>query len=593
MSLDRRVRTSLVSIGADLVLIGIKAALATLTGSLALAADAMHSLSDLAVSGIVLLGIGLRRRREKKGGGASGSLRLEAGIAYAVSLLILYAPYEIVTTLLRRPPQPLAQVPLAVVGLLVCIAIAYFISRLKLMVGRESGSPALAADGYHSRMDMLSSIAVLFAVMGDAIGIRLDPVVAAVIALLIGVTGVELFVSSVRALFVGSERKADALDGWLHAKLGKLLGSRGPSDGQRPREGLPRLGSLRRLGSRRALSGGAAGALVLWAFSGTTLVRLDEVGLRTRFGAIVDARLEPGLHYRLPWPIETIEKASPDSIERVEIGFRMIEKAPPAADEATWHASHQQPGFLKVREEAMVLTGDESLVDLNLVVHYRPRDPIAALYRAKEVSQLVRGLAESIAREVLATVAVDDVLTNERPETLRAIEGQLRREANGLELGIQIVSVLLRDAHPPVEVVPAFRDVFSAREDQLKLLEQAEAHRNEALPAARAGSAARITEAQAYESENRLRATGDAQRFLLGAKAYRSAPEVTGFRLFIETAEAGLTGKKKIIANPEANRGGYHLWLFAPDRAPATSAPLRPTPQPPMPRSLPPQENEG
>ncbi|MGI5864210.1 MAG: FtsH protease activity modulator HflK [Myxococcales bacterium] len=591
MSLDRRIRASLVSISADLVLIGTKAALAKLTGSLALAADAMHSLSDLAVSAVVLLGIGLRRRSEKKGEPMARFRRLEAGIAYAVSLLILYAPYEIVTTLLRRPPQPLAQLPLAVVGLLVCIAIAYFISRLKLMVGSETGSPALTADGYHSRMDMLSSIAVLFAVMGDAIGIRLDPIVAAVIALLIGVTGVELFVSSVRALFAGSELKTDALDGWLHAKLGKLLGSRAPSDGA-PREVLPWIASLRRLGGRRALSGGAAGALVLWAFSGTTLVRPGEIGVRTRFGAIVDARLEPGLHYRLPWPIETIKKTRPESIERVEVGFRVIEKAP-AADQATGQPPGQRTGILKVREEAMVLSGDESLVDLNLVVHYRPRDPIAALYRAKEVSQIVRGLTESLVREVLATVPVDNVLTSERPKIMRALEEQLRREADGLELGIEVVSVLLRDAHPPAEVVSAFRDVFSAREDQLKLLEQAEAHRNQALPAARAGSAARIAEAQAYEVDKRLRATGDAQRFLLGAKAYRSAPAVTGYRLFIETAEAGLAGKKKIIANPEANRGGYHLWLFAPDNLPTSTAPLRPTPRPPMPRSLPPQENEG
>jgi len=573
MALDRRIRTSLVSIGADLVLVVGKGMLSWLTGSLALAADALHSLSDLAVSSLVLVGLLVCRRRERQGKDPKGSRRLQGAISYAVALLILYASYEIAVTLVRRPPQPLQHLGPAVVGLIAFIALAYFISRLKLMVGRETDSPALEADGYHSRMDMLSSIAVLLAVMGDAIGIRLDPIVAGVIALLIGVTGVELLVSSFRTLW-GGEVPSDS---WLFGRFGRWAGA--ALERSRAR-GLAR--SVQRSGRARAWTAGASasGAALVWMLSGFTVVAPDEVGVLTRFGAVREAALAPGLHYRLPWPVERIEKARPKRAERLEIGFRSVERSAASVESQSWHSLHGG-GLVKVKNEGLMLCGDESLVDVNLVVHYRARDAAALLFRAESPAEMVRGLAEGIAREELATFPVDRVLSGDRRDVLVRLEQRLREECSRIGLGVEILAVLLQDAHPPLEVVPSFRDVFSAREDQLKLLELAESHRNQALPAARAESQTRLAEAAAYEAEKRLHAEGDAERFLLSSDAWRASPGVTRYRLFLETAEIGLAGKKKIIANPRANRGGYHLWLFSPDRPPTSTEARPPTPKAP------------
>lgn len=586
MKADRRIRTSLISIAADVVLISIKAFLGVFTGSLALVADALHSASDLGVSLVVLIGLIFRRREEARAGGPERERRLcriEAGLAYAVACLILYAPYEIASTLLTRQGAPIDNLGVGIAGILACIALTGFIARLKLQVGRDTGSAALTADGYHSSTDLLSSIAVLFAVMGDAIGVRLDPIVAGLIAVLIGVTGVELFVASTRALIRGEPLKTDDLGdflkrGWrrLWSTDAKEVGTPSPLAARAPeasptRDGAPpspdsgrpraplrhrvasAIASLRPRHPRRWACGLIACALVAWLASGLTAIRPEEKGVRLRLGRIVEADLAPGLHWCLPWPLEEVARVRPREVRRIEIGFR-----------TSRDGQHN-----RLFDEALVIAGDESLVDLNFVIHYRRPNPLAALFRARSTDEMVRALAESSVREVLATETTDAILTQEQPRILARIEARIQGEFDAHALDLTLVDLLLTEARPPSAVTQAFRDVFSAREDQLKVLQQAEARRNDAIPKARAESTARISEAASFAFDKRLRAEGDAERFRLESAAWKRSPEVTGYRLFIETIEQGLSNRRKIIANPRANFGGYQLWLFGPQQLPA------------------------
>ena len=219
-------------------------------------------------------------------------------------------------------------------------------------------------------------------------------------------------------------------------------------------------------------------------------------------------------------------------------------------------------------DESLFIAGDESLVDLNLVVHYRTPNALTALVRARSNDELVRALAEASVREVLATETTDAVLTQEQPRILARVETRLREDFEALQLDLSLVDLLLTEARPPTAVTQAFRDVFSAREDQIKALQQAEARRNDAIPKARAESVVYISEATSFALDKRLRAEGDAERFRLESAAWKLSPEVTSYRLFIETVEKGLANRKKIVANPRANFGGYQLWLFGPQQAP-------------------------
>ncbi len=568
--MDRRIRTSLFSITANILLVSILGTSFYLTGSLAILADAYHSFSDLIVSLTVLTSLLVRRRLERREVRAEAvpGYWIESLVAFAVSLLILYTAYEVVTKVLSKPPDfQIRNLPLGVVGVTICIGITYFISRFKIMVGRDTDSPALIADGYHSRMDMFSSIAVLLSIMGQWIGIRLDSIVAVIIAVLIAVTGFNLLISSFISFFRKSHMK-EALDlESAFSRLNRFIGFVSERFFRR-RLTLPRI-DLARLHPRSWLTPRVAAVLLIlilsaYLLSGIRIVKPDEVGVRFRFGAIVADRLEPGLHFAFPWPFEAITKVNVQRIYRIELGFRTDPALLQSLSPLLWETKHKVPGYDKVGEDSVCLSGDENLVDLSLVVHYRPKDAVIHLYRVNKIEEIVRGITRSFMRQVLATERADLLMTEIRRQVLDRLKTLIADHVEKLDLGIEILSVYCHDVHPPLEAVSAFRDVFSAREDKVRLINEAESQRNQSLPQARAEAETSLAEASAYEVEKRLYAEGEAQKFVLTAQAFRHEPALTGYRLFLETVEQGLAGKKKYVADPQANLGGYRLWLYMP-----------------------------
>ena len=587
--MDRRIRTSLISIATDIFLTSLKGTLAVFTGSLAILADAYHSFSDLIVSCTVLTGILLRRHSERKAGvpaagstspdpettqpppstteGAAPGYWIESLVAYFVALVILYTAYEVVSKVIVGPLEPIRNIWIAVVGITACIAIAYLISRFKIMVGRETDSPALVADGYHSRMDMFTSIAVVFSIMGHWIGIPLDRVVAVLIAVMIGITGINLFISS----FVSFFRKSyvDVRGIWeivfsaLNWAVGMVSERLFRTKISLPEIDISRLRPTPRF-LRRLAIGLAILALIIYLRSGVTTVQPDETGVRFRFGRIVDNQLDPGLHFALPWPFEKIIKVNAHRVYRVEVGFRTAPGVLLSGATLIWETKHLVKGYDKKFEESVAFSGDEYLVDASFVLHYRPLDAVVHLFRVSQIHEVMRGLAESFMKEVLASESAGLMMTDNRSHVLKRAKAMLSKEVERLGLGIEVVAVFCHDLHPPLDAVSAYRDVFSAREDHARYINEAESYRNQAIPRARAKSETELADALAYEIEKKVKAKGDAQKFLLTAEAYEQAPDVTGYRLFIETVEQGLAGKKKFIANPRANLGGYRLWLFTP-----------------------------
>lgn len=582
---ERTVRASLVSVAVDLSLAGIKGVLAAITGSLALAADAFHSLTDMVVSLSVLAGILIRQTRSYAGSGAkspapgpsvgnsiattgqtaSKGYWIEALVAGFVALLILSIPVEILSEVRGQTDQTIRYAWIGVLGILVCIAIGYFAARFKIMVGREAGSPALEADGHHSRVDVFTTLAVLLSLMGQFVGIDLDALVAVVIAVLIGITGIDLLLSAALSLIRHSSlQPVDLLD-----KMFEMINRW---------VGINSLNSLRRPNFAGLLTPRWVGMLILlasggWLASGLTIVGPGETGVRQRFGKIVDAQLAPGLHFRLPAPFESIERVPTDRIYRVEVGFRTDPALTANVSSPLWNSGQNRPGYQRMEQESLMLTGDEGLVNLSMVVHYRPADAVTHRLRTGDIDAVLRGLAEAAARTVLAVTPSDQVLGEARPRLMLRIREQLAEQARRLQLGVDILAVHAHDLRPPAVVVSAFRDVFSAREVKAKLLTEAAADRDEALPKARAERVQLLAEAESKAIERRRYAEGDAGKFAQVAEAYRQSPEVTGYRLFITAVEASLKGKEKIVADPRVNGGEYRYWLFAPDQSPKPDRP--------------------
>jgi len=320
---------------------------------------------------------------------------------------------------------------------------------------------------------------------------------------------------------------------------------------------------------RRVLAGCAAAAVLVYAFSGLHVVRIGEVAVVQRFGRVVRPLEGPGLYCRLPYPFGQHQTVRPAEARRVEVGFRTMPGAfaePPAYE---WNVQHRGGRYVRQADEAAVWAGDESLVDVNLVVHYRIRDPLAALFTVGTVlpdgrakwDALVRNVAEASLRAEMARRPVDAVLGGSRSAVEEAVADRIGRSLARGGTGLAVESVLLGDVHPPVEVVPAFREVASALEEKEADINEAEAYRNETEARVRGEAEQKRLAAQGFRQDRTMRAQGGAERFARLAEAYARSPEITRLRLYLETVEETLAGRRKVILD-RVPKGAKRLILL-------------------------------
>jgi membrane protease subunit HflK len=300
-----------------------------------------------------------------------------------------------------------------------------------------------------------------------------------------------------------------------------------------------------RFGNRRWI---AIGALVIiggWVASGIYTVDPDQVGVVLRFGAY-NRTTEPGLNYHLPNPIEKVLTPSVTRVNRTEIGYRNAE-----ASAVRGAVTRQVP------EEALMLTGDENIVDINFTVFWVIKDAKAYLFNIRGPDATVKSAAESAMREVIGETPIAQALAEGRGKIETDTHNLLQGILDLYRAGIGVTQLQLLKVDPPGPVIDAFRDVQRALADRERLRNEAEAYRNDVIPRAR-GDAVRITqEAEAYRQEIIARAQGDADRFISVYRAFKAAQDVTIERLYLETMEEVLRNSNKVIIDrsPEGGTG--------------------------------------
>jgi len=316
-------------------------------------------------------------------------------------------------------------------------------------------------------------------------------------------------------------------------------GSGGPTppDFEQLKEKLMRFKNMKFPGLKIAI-----GVIVLlWLASGFYIVQPDEVGVVQRFGAFVRVT-QPGPHLRIPFPIESVQTPSVTKINRMEVGFRSAESM-----------GYSQGNFRKVPKEALMLTGDENIVDVQFIVQYRIKAAENYLFNIAEPVKTVKDAAEASMRAVIGSNDVESVLTERKMEIQQETMELLQSTLDKYESGISITAVKLQDVHPPDPVVPAFKDVASAREDRSRLMNQAKSYRNEILPKARGKVATVVNEAEAFKESKVRKAKGESERFLKLLAEYRQAEEVTRKRLYLEAMEdVFVNSRQKTILSDKA-----------------------------------------
>ena len=271
----------------------------------------------------------------------------------------------------------------------------------------------------------------------------------------------------------------------------------------------------------------------IYLASGIYTISPSEEGLVKRFGRYVRT-VDPGLHYHLPTPFESVVVVNILEVRKSEIGFRTISPAP-------------NPRYQTIETEALMLTGDGNIAHVEMVVQYRVNDSSLFAFNIIDSATIVKQAAEAVLREQVATKSLDETLTEQR-DTI-GIESRLALQEllDGYGTGILIANIQLQDVKPPKEVISAFDDVNNARQDKEKLINQAERYALDLVPRAR-GEAQEIgNQAEAYKQSRIKGSEGDVARFVEVLAKYDLGEEVTRTRMYIETMEEILPGMDKII----------------------------------------------
>ena len=272
------------------------------------------------------------------------------------------------------------------------------------------------------------------------------------------------------------------------------------------------------------------GILVIWLLTGIYVVGPDEVGVVRTFGKFTRVT-QSGLNWKFPSPIETANTPKVTEVKRIEFGFRSLKNGQ----------------YRTVEKESLMLTGDENIVDAEMIVQYKIKDPVKYLFNIVEPELTVREAAEASLRTVVGRNKIDETLTTGKFTIQEETKEQVQSILDKYESGIHIVAVQLQDVSPPKEVIGAFKDVASAKEDKNRMINQAEGYRNDVIPKARGEAEAMIRDAEGFKESRIKRAEGDATKFTTILKEYKKAKSITEKRLYLETMEKVLPGIDKII----------------------------------------------
>ena len=332
---------------------------------------------------------------------------------------------------------------------------------------------------------------------------------------------------------------------WNDSGNGKNPWDRGGGDGPPDldkilRDWQSRFGSLfggKGGGGKRSASGPSGPtfalivivALVGWCLTGFYLVNEDERGVVLRFGKY-QATTSPGLRWHIPTPIESVEKVNITQI-------------------------------IPFSQQTRMLTADENIVVVDLVVQYQKADAVAYLFNVRDPDATLSDVSESAIREVIGKNEADFVLREGRAEIAQLTQTLIQETLDEYGAGIFVTEVALQDTNFPAQVEAAVQDAIKAREDRERLAFEAQSYANDILPKARGAAARRLQDAEAYKSRVIADAEGEASRFEQLLAEYEEAPSVTRERLYLEAIEDVFAGSSKVLLDADGSGNLVYLPL--------------------------------
>jgi membrane protease subunit HflK len=321
----------------------------------------------------------------------------------------------------------------------------------------------------------------------------------------------------------------------FNQRLNRMFGNKrnggGSGDGFRP--------DARGVGLTATVVG--AIAALIWLASGAFVVQDGQVGIVTTFGKLSHTA-GPGFNWRWPAPFQAHETVNVAQVQTAEIGYRA-------------NVRDRQPA------EALMLTGDQNIVDVRFSVQYKVTNPVAWVFNNRDQVETVRDAAEAAVRELVGKAKLDEVLNESRDQLALDARRAIQQMANGYGLGAEIVGVTVQSVQPPEQVAAAFEEVGKARDEGTRLRAEAQAYADDILPQARARAARLAEDAEAYRAQVENTATGNAARFDKVVAEYAKAPGITRDRMYMDTMQQVFSSTSKIFIDTKTGTNQLYLPL--------------------------------
>jgi len=284
-------------------------------------------------------------------------------------------------------------------------------------------------------------------------------------------------------------------------------------------------------------------------FTSFYIVQPEEEAVVKRFGKVVGQK-EPGLHFKIPFGIETAQMVPTARVLKQEFGFRTQGQG----DTRTNYSKSQSQ-----RDESLMLTGDLKVIDVEWVVQYRVSDPDKFLHTVRDPEQTLRDVSEAVMRRIVGNSLGSDVLTEKRVQVATSARIELQEAMDTFDLGLQISTIELQDVTPPEPVKPAFNEVNQAEQERERFINEAEKRRNQVIPRAEGQARQMIAEAQGYAAKRVNAALGETERFSAIYEEYANAPAVTRQRMYLEMIDVVLPNAGKIFIMEDAGNSPLPL----------------------------------
>jgi modulator of FtsH protease HflK len=274
--------------------------------------------------------------------------------------------------------------------------------------------------------------------------------------------------------------------------------------------------------------------ILILVWSSWYTVQPEQTAVVQRFGRVMRTA-GPGLHFKIPFGVESVRLVPTARVLKEEFGFRTL---------AAGQRSRYERG--DYTSESLMLTGDLNVIDVQWIVQYRVEDPVRFLFKVREQRQTFRDIAEAVMRRVVGNRLGSDVLTVGRVAVSSEVKEEMQKILSDYETGIRLVTVELQDVTPPDAVKPAFNEVNEARQDLERMVNQAQEQANKLIPKASGEAKQVIAEAEGYATERINQARGEASRFSSILAEYQRVPEVTRRRLYLEAVSSVLSEAKGV-----------------------------------------------